>query len=407
MKIFQAFGGKRREIVQTAVPLDPGVELLDGTPRKHSWTPFRVKIIKEDEHHRRFARSLCPSICMSHALVLREEAALRLEPFLATIGELLPLECEEPLCVWHPLRVIDAVDLSRSDVSRFNDGRLMYIRRYEFLPEKIRAADAFKIPGLNICPIFYSEHAMEKISGVLGDDLQFKLLWTDERKAERGAPIMDSRASPHGTPSASPSCGSLLNLGKRALGFVDKKKIEDQMAEWLSHTLEFGVAPKMIRYRKTEKAKLVTHGKIRIHVVDYEMPGGKKGRGFVNDSLTWSFLGDEVNAISDGDHFTAYCGWAWLFPAIQAGTVKTDFVSDHEEGEFTDSRRSSGVENLRITGRYRIGTSELFEFEGTRNGTKVKGAGGAGDGVEFGSSDPRYCLPAIYFLLGEEVILNR
>ena len=69
-------------------------------------------------------------------------------------------------------------------------------------------------------------------------------------------------------------------------GFIDKKRIESQMAEWLSHPSEFGVAPKSVRYRTTEKAKMVTYGKVRIHVVDYEMPTGKKGRGFVNDSLT-------------------------------------------------------------------------------------------------------------------------
>jgi hypothetical protein len=190
-------------------------------------------------------------------------------------------------------------------------------------------------------------------------------------------------------------------------GFIDKKKIESQMAEWLSHPSEFGVAPKLVRCRKTEKAKLVTYGKVQIHVVDYEMPDGKKGRGFVNDSLTWSFLGDGVNAISDDDHFTAYCGWAWLFPALQGGSAKTDFVSQRDEATFSASRKSSGLIDFRITGRYQIGTSELFEYDGSRGGVKVKGAGGTESLVEYPASDPRYGLPAIYFLLGEEVILNR
>jgi hypothetical protein len=79
---------------------------------------------------------------------------------------------------------------------------------------------------------------------------------------------------------------SVANLRTHMFGFIDKKKIENQMAEWLSHPLEFGATPKLVRYRKTEKAELVTYGKVQIHVVDYEMPNGKKGRGFVNDSLT-------------------------------------------------------------------------------------------------------------------------
>jgi hypothetical protein len=186
-------------------------------------------------------------------------------------------------------------------------------------------------------------------------------------------------------------------------GFLNKPEIEAQMAEWLSHPSEFGVAPKLVRYRKTYKAKLITHGKVRIHVVDYEMPDGKKGRGFVNGGLTWSFLGDDVNRIDDEDHFTAYCGWSWLFPAMQGGSVQTDFASDGEEKKFIEERQKSGVEGLRITSKYKIGTSELFEYDGVRKGDKVKGAGGSEGHVEFRASDPRFFLPAIYFLLGEEV----
>ena len=72
---------------------------------------------------------------------------------------------------------------------------------------------------------------------------------------------------------------------------------------------------------------LVAYGNVQIHLVDYKMPDGTIGRGFVNDNLTWSFLGDPVNLINDDDLFVAYCGWAWLFPALQQGTVQTTFVS--------------------------------------------------------------------------------
>jgi len=286
----------------------------------------------------------------------------------------------------------------------------MWISRYEFVPDKVRGIDAFKIPELTICPIFYSEHAVRVISEVLGDDLQFKLLWSDEERVEQSTEVREGHERSRSTQGERSSHGP-SRFGKSGLsqlfGFIDKKKGEDQMAEWLSHPSEFGVAPKFVRYRKTEKAKLVTYGKVRIHVVDYEMPNGKKGRGFVNDSLTWSFLGDDVNAISDDDHFTAYCGWAWLFPALQGDTVKTDFVSQRDEVAFSDSRRRSGIKDFRITGRYQIGTSELFEYDGSRGGVKVKGAGGTENLVEFPASDARHGLPAIYFLLGEEVILSR
>lgn len=189
-------------------------------------------------------------------------------------------------------------------------------------------------------------------------------------------------------------------------GLLNKGRIEKEMAEWLAHPMEFGVAPESVRYRKTHKTNDITQRKVEIHVVDYKMPDGTKGRGFVNGSLTWSFLGDKMNAISDEDLFLAYCGWAWLFPAMQGETVLTDFVSAGEEAMFADSRRSDGVTDFRITGRYKFGDSELFEYDGLRGGIKVKGAGGLEGAVEFPSSDPRFFLPSIYFLLGQEVIAH-
>ena len=190
-------------------------------------------------------------------------------------------------------------------------------------------------------------------------------------------------------------------------GFGKARKIEGAMADWLAHPMEFGVRPKSVRFRHTHRAKLVTYGPVEIHVVDYEMPDGTKGRGFVNGSLTWSFTGEEVNAIADQDHFVAYCGWAWLFPAIQAKTVQTDFISEGEEDRLTGAVSAAGMADLRITGRYKIGSSELFEYSGTRDGIALKGAGDGERQVEFDATHPCFFLPPNYFFLGREVILER
>ena len=186
---------------------------------------------------------------------------------------------------------------------------------------------------------------------------------------------------------------------------ADTIRIEREMAEWLAHPMEFGVEPVLVRYTKTHKVKLITLGDVEIHVVEYAMPDGSRGRGFVNGPLTWSFIGDEVNAISDEDHFVAYCGWSWLFPAMQAKTIQTEFVSESEEAAFAAASDNAGVVNFRVTSRYKIGTSELFEYDGVRAGVRVKGAGNIESKVEFPSSDPCYFLPPIYFSLGQEVIL--
>jgi hypothetical protein len=176
------------------------------------------------------------------------------------------------------------------------------------------------------------------------------------------------------------------------------------MAEWLAHPQEFGQPPKKVRLKRTYRGHVVTHGDVQLHLVEYEMPNGTRGRGFVNGSLTWSFLGDEVNAIADDDLLVAYCGWSWLFPALQAGNVATEFMSLSEEADFRAKKESDGLRELVFTDRYKIGSSELFEYRAMSNGKRVRGAGDTESEVSYEEGDPRFNLPSIYFLLGQHTI---
>jgi len=187
-------------------------------------------------------------------------------------------------------------------------------------------------------------------------------------------------------------------------GLKNKRAIERQMAEWLAHEMEFGVLPETVRFKRTYKAKLITFGSVQIHLVDYKMPDGTIGRGFVNDGLTWSFLGEQVNSIKDDDLFVAYCGWAWLFPALQKGNVQRTFLSNGQESKFLAKMQAEGISEIQIRERYKIGTSELTEFVGKRQGVVVKGAGDLNSEVLFSATDANFNLPSIYFLLGQQVI---
>jgi hypothetical protein len=84
--------------------------------------------------------------------------------------------------------------------------------------------------------------------------------------------------------------------------------------------------------------------------------------------------------------------------------VVTDFVSEGEEARYVAQKEAQGLKEVEITGRYRIGTSELFEFLGSCQGTAARGAGDTGDEVGFMAGDPCFNLPAIYFFLGRQVI---
>jgi len=59
---------------------------------------------------------------------------------------------------------------------------------------------------------------------------------------------------------------------------------------------------------------------------------------------------------------------------------------------------------LELRERYKIGTSELFEFVGTFEGEPIRGAGDSQHQTVLIKSEPQFALPAIYFHLGVEVI---
>jgi hypothetical protein len=130
--------------------------LINGHPRRHSWTPIKVKVIREDRG-RRLRRSDAPFLG-EHALIFRPSVIDALGTELRNYGELLPLACSDAeLVVFNPTRLLDALDEEASSVRRFDSGRLMRITHHVFRPEVVRGVDVFKIPNLRSSPTFVSE----------------------------------------------------------------------------------------------------------------------------------------------------------------------------------------------------------------------------------------------------------
>ncbi|MCX6952661.1 MAG: hypothetical protein NTV51_10930 [Verrucomicrobia bacterium] len=180
MKVFHALGREKHELVYPD-DTDTLVALLDGTPRGNAWVPPRVSLVTEDEDGAPLQRSQSPWLCMSYALTFRGSAITQLRGYLSEIGEILPLECDDgPLFIWQPLTVVAALDAAASDISRFPDGRLMRIRRHVFLADKLTGIDAFKVPDDRGFTTFLTERAVKIISRVVGTDIDFHLLWSNE-----------------------------------------------------------------------------------------------------------------------------------------------------------------------------------------------------------------------------------
>ena len=177
-------------------------------------------------------------------------------------------------------------------------------------------------------------------------------------------------------------------------------QIEQTMTTWLSHPMEFGVAPKRVHYLRSVPMNLTFEpAPVSIHIVEYVMPDGTYGRGFVNP-VTWSFLGAiPYEKLTDVELVTAYTGWLYQFTLIQQGNAVLVFDAQTLKPLLTELEKE-GVKSVVVTTQTKIGTSELFEFTGTRDGKTVKGAGSVGSKLILEANSPQASLPVVFTYLG-------
>jgi hypothetical protein len=174
-EIFVALGQDGYEYCH---PLNPGdFEVLNrainGEPKGASWAPLAVELINSD-NRRQLRRSDSPWLG-DHALIFRAEAALALGEALRNTGELLPLACRDArLFVFNPLHALPALDEQASSLTRFDNGRVMMVQKYVFVPDVVRGVDAFKLTNLRVSPTFVSRRFVDawKTQGMAG--LTFK-----------------------------------------------------------------------------------------------------------------------------------------------------------------------------------------------------------------------------------------
>lgn len=191
-----------------------------------------------------------------------------------------------------------------------------------------------------------------------------------------------------------------LSCAQGALIPSEARKAETTMAEWLAHPAEFGVKPKRTTYLASVETKLAGEPHpIPVHVIEYVMPDGTYGRGFVNP-VTWSFIGPlPYSELSNTQLVTAYSGWLWLFSALNNGRAESTFKPQTLPALLAELQRE-GVSEVSVNGKYRVSTSEFFEFSGVRDGRRIKGAGSAGSKLVLEDSAPLASLPLVYTYLG-------
>jgi uncharacterized protein DUF1629 len=171
-----------QEGYEWVVPVAPAdfevFRAFDGSAKRTGWAPIRVRLVEEDEQGRPLLPSDVPWLG-KHAPVLKVNASEALRPVLTRDGELLPLMCEESkLVVYNVTRVLDALDLDRSEVVKFpSTGRIMKVKSYVFRPDRVRGHRAFKVPELLRGSVFVTDEVVStaKAAGLTG--VGFRMVW--------------------------------------------------------------------------------------------------------------------------------------------------------------------------------------------------------------------------------------
>ena len=148
---------------------------LAGTSASGSWRPLRVEWI-DDDLNSRLPKGDFPTL--GSTPTLSQRAVDELIDVLVENGEILPLDVAtgEPCYVYNVTRTVDALDESRSDLVRFDSGRIMMVKRHAFRAPELEGVTIFKVPQLR-APVFVTEPLMKRItqSGLTG--FSFRQIW--------------------------------------------------------------------------------------------------------------------------------------------------------------------------------------------------------------------------------------
>ncbi|MFN2286474.1 MAG: imm11 family protein [Anaerolineae bacterium] len=120
----------------------------------------------------------------SHIPVFSSKSMHVLGQLLSSVGETIPLQCEncdDTYIALNVTRLIDALDERRSTVKRYtSSGRIMRILRYAFLEEAVSGETLFKIPETVLQEVYATEVVIEKVAQSDLRGFVFKLIWTNE-----------------------------------------------------------------------------------------------------------------------------------------------------------------------------------------------------------------------------------
>jgi hypothetical protein len=112
--------------------------------------------------------------------VFSKKAVDCLQNILLKNGEVLPLLFEGKENVYfafNPLRDIDALDEAHSDLARFENGRIMHVKKYVFLSDELEGEILFKIPQ-ETGRLYTTDKFMDRVKECSLTGFLFRPLWS-------------------------------------------------------------------------------------------------------------------------------------------------------------------------------------------------------------------------------------
>jgi hypothetical protein len=132
------------------------VNKLDGTPQGASWKPLRVEVYCDDGNRELDEGDFVELDGL--VPIFSSQAAKMLKEVLRGSGEFLPLACDEgDYVAFNVTDVIDALNVSHSEIIYFPTGRVLDIKRFVFNSERLSKVVIFKIPQMPLSRVFVTD----------------------------------------------------------------------------------------------------------------------------------------------------------------------------------------------------------------------------------------------------------
>lgn len=151
---------------------------FEGRPLKQSWIPARVDLFREATSFHRQIPGDFPYLTAG-VPVFTPKSLTTLADLLELHGEILPLQSKDgDFFAYNVTSVIDCLDVPNSQVARFDDGGIMDVKRYAFVPERLTAIPIFKIPQFPRSDVYVTDEFVKRVKdqGLIG--FRFRHLWS-------------------------------------------------------------------------------------------------------------------------------------------------------------------------------------------------------------------------------------